>query len=314
MVFKEGAIGQVDFEQRLGNVTRQHPHSPKNGGFAHYLEATELFGDFVAGCPLFYLSNNAPNMRAGLGRGTHPEIRPGLSYQLKGMGDCSSVKRIYMPSQRVTKSGVVTVRKLHTPIPMEVHARISKEWRKRMLFMFFMIFGIAAWFLGDGYYFWPNEAGRHAEYTGILDELIEAGKAENAESSSVQIAWQRHARERGYKSKVPKERAESAIREQRVIGWVIMAGSLGFLAWIGWNHTRSVRAEGETVIGASGERVEFDSIVATDRRKWKNKGIAYALYEANGKTKRLCLDDHKFAGCEAILLEAERRIKAREEA
>ena len=43
---------------------------------------------------------------------------------------------------------------------MEVNARISTEWRKRMLFMFFMIFGIAAWFLSDGYYFWPNEDKR----------------------------------------------------------------------------------------------------------------------------------------------------------
>lgn len=196
---------------------------------------------------------------------------------------------------------------------MEVNARISTEWRKRMLFMFFMIFGIAAWFLSDGYYFWPNEDKRFDEYTEIHDGLVEAGKAEDAESSSVQIAWQRHAREQGYKSKVPKERTDSAIGEQRVIGWVMMGGSLVFLAWIGWNHTRSVRAEGEIVIGASGERVELDSIVATDRKKWKNKGIAYAIYEVAGKQKRLCLDDHKFAGCEAILLEAEKRIKARVE-
>jgi hypothetical protein len=196
---------------------------------------------------------------------------------------------------------------------MEVNARISTEWRKRMLFMFFMIFGIAAWFLSDGYYFWPNEDKRFDEYTEILDGLVEAGKAEDAESSSVQIAWQRHAREQGYKTKVPKERTDSAIGEQRVIGWVMMGGSLVFLAWIGWNHTRSVRAEGEIVIGASGERVELDSIVATDRKKWKNKGIAYAIYEVAGKQKRLCLDDHKFAGCEAILLEAEKRIKARVE-
>jgi hypothetical protein len=196
---------------------------------------------------------------------------------------------------------------------MEVHARISKEWRKRMLFMFFMIFGIAAWFLSDGYYFWPNEAGRHAEYMAIKDGLIESGKAEDADSSSVQIAWQRHAREMGYKSTVPKERTDAAIREQRVIGWVMMTGALIYLAWIAWNHRLSVRAEGDTVIGASGQRVEFDQIIAIDRKKWKNKGIAYALYESNGKTRRLTLDDHKFAGCEAIILEAERRIKDRSE-
>jgi hypothetical protein len=194
---------------------------------------------------------------------------------------------------------------------MEVNARISKEWRKRMLFMFFMVFGMAAWFLSDGYYFWPNEAQRHAEYVEIKDRLIASGEAVDEESSAVQIAWQRHARDQGYKSKVPKERTDRAILEQKVIGWTGMGGAFIFLAWVVWNHRLSIRAEGETIIGASGQRVDFDAIVATDRKKWKNKGIAYALYEEGGKTKRLCLDDHKFAGCEAILLEAERRIEAR---
>ena len=78
-----------------------------------------------------------------------------------------------------------------------------------------------------------------------------------------------------------------------------------------WNHTRKVTAEGEVIIGASGERVELDWITKMDRRKWEKKGIAYAIYEEGGKLKRLCLDDHKFAGCEAIILEAEKRIKAR---
>lgn len=195
---------------------------------------------------------------------------------------------------------------------MEVNARISKEWRKRMLFLFFMIFGMASWFLSDGYYYWPKGAEQHAEYVRIKDELIESGKAVDEESSSVQLAWQRFAKEAGYKgTKIPKERTESGIREQRVIGWTMMTGACLFGLWIAWNHKRSVQAEGEIVIGASGERVELDSIVAMDRKKWKNKGIAYAIYEVDGKQKRLCLDDHKFAGCEAIILEAEKRINDR---
>ena len=97
-----------------------------------------------------------------------------------------------------------------------------------------------------------------------------------------------------------------------MIGWVLMVFAVGFGTWILLNHKLSVRAEGDTIIGASGQRVEMDSIVATDRKKWRKKGIAYAIYEENGKRKRLTLDDHKFAGCEEILLEAERRIRERE--
>ncbi len=196
---------------------------------------------------------------------------------------------------------------------MEVVAKISQEWRRRMLFMFFMIFGIAAWFLSDGYIFWPNEAERYAQYTEIKDRLIESGEAEDEESTAIRLAWQRYAREADISSKTPKERTDAAIREQVVIGWTLMTGSIIFALWIAWNHRLTIEAHGETIKGASGQEVTFDSIIATDRKKWKNKGIAYAIYETDGKRKRLCLDDHKFKGSEAILLEAEKRIQMRSE-
>lgn len=194
---------------------------------------------------------------------------------------------------------------------MEVVARISKEWRRRMLFMFFMIFGIAAWFLYDGYILWPDEAQRHVEYLEIKDTLIEAGDAVDEESTSVRLAWERHAREMDYRRNIPKERMDDDIREQRVIGWVMIIGALLYGVWIAWNHTRQVSAEGDIVIGASGERVDINSITAIDRKKWKDKGIAYGIYEEGGKQRRLCLDEHKFRGCEAIIIEADQRIKAR---
>lgn len=194
---------------------------------------------------------------------------------------------------------------------MKVVAQISKEWRRRMLFMFFMIAGIAGWFLYDGHILWPDEGKRYTEYAAIRDALIESGEAKDEESSFVRLAWERHAREAGYRRNIPKERTESAIREQRVIGWTMMSGALVFALWIAWNHRREVRAEGEIVIGASGERVQLDAITAIDRKKWKSKGIAYALYTNGDKQRHLTLDDHKFAGCEAIILEAEKRIRAR---
>lgn len=194
---------------------------------------------------------------------------------------------------------------------LNVDARISNAWRKRMLFMLFMIAGSGAWFLSDGYIYWPKEAQRHAEFVEIRDALEAEGKPVDDESLELRMAWERNAREMGYKAKFPKERTDAKIREQLVIGWAMIVGAALFGAWIGWNHTRKITAEGEIVIGASGERVELDWITKIDRRKWENKGIAYALYEEGGKRKRLCLDDHKFAGCEAIILEAEKRIKAR---
>lgn len=194
---------------------------------------------------------------------------------------------------------------------MQVHARISKEWRRRMIFMFLMLFGSAIWFLTDGYLMWPAEARRHETLKTLAEPLIAEGRAKDLKDPAVARAWERHAEENDLPAKVPKERTEGAIAGQVWTGWILFAGSAAFAAWVAWNHTRSVRAEGDLVIGASGERVNLDSIVEMDRRKWANKGIAYAIYEEGGKRRRLTLDDHKFLGCEAIILEAERRIAAR---
>lgn len=202
----------------------------------------------------------------------------------------------------------------------KVDAHISKEWRRRMLFMLFMVSTIAAWFLYDGYVVWPAEAGRHAEFIEIEEAMVASGKIEEVVKKAhgaevneyLRIAWERHAKEAGYKRDIPKERTDASIREQRMIGWVMMTGSAIFGFWVLWNHKLSVRTEGDVVIGTAGQRVELDSIVAIDRKKWEKKGIAYAIYEVDGKQKRLCLDDHKFAGCEVIILEADKRIAARE--
>jgi hypothetical protein len=187
-----------------------------------------------------------------------------------------------------------------------------------MIFMFLMLFGSGLWFLSDGYLMWPAEAKRHEVFAAMAEEMIAEGRAdevkelENAKDSpTVVAAWEKLAEERDWPVKVPKALTAGDLAGQRWPGWILFGGSLVFAAWVAWNHTRSVRAEGDWVTGASGERVHLDSIIEMDRRKWVNKGIAYAVYEEGGKRRRLTLDDHKFLGCEAIILEAERRMKAR---
>ena len=197
---------------------------------------------------------------------------------------------------------------------MDVYARISKEWRNRMLFMFFMFFCIAGWFLWDGYVAWPSENERYGEFSRIAEEIIADGRALDVEGVEVRLAWERHAQAEGHTAKIPKERTAGDISQQLWIGGVMMTGTLLFLGWILWNHTRFIRASGDLITGASGEAVHIDSIISVDRRKWAKKGIAYGIYEEDGVRRRLVLDDHKFAGCEPIILEAERRISTRSEA
>lgn len=183
-----------------------------------------------------------------------------------------------------------------------------------MVFMFIMIFGSAAWFLSDGYWMWPAEAERYVVFKALADEKIAADRAESEKDPAVIQAWETEAKARDWPTKVPKQRTAGDLAGQRITGGVFMTIAIGFALWVAWNHRRSVKAEGDWITGASGERVSLDWIVEMDRRKWENKGIAYAIYEQDGKRRRLTLDDHKFLGCEAIILEAEKRIKDRKEA
>jgi hypothetical protein len=194
---------------------------------------------------------------------------------------------------------------------MEVHAKISREWRRRMLFLWAMILGIALWFLWDGYLAWPAEAERYAAYRELFGEEVPAGGDEDSPGPEVQREWREFTAEQGYPDSLPKERTAADLREQRLIGGTLFLLAIFFASWIAWNHTRSLRAEGDTVIAPSGRRVPLDQVVAVDRRKWDSKGIAYALYEEAGRRRKLALDDHKYVGAEAIVLEAERRLEKR---
>ena len=49
----------------------------------------------------------------------------------------------------------------------------------------------------------------------IKDRLIEAGDAVDEGSTSVRLAWERHAREMDYRRVIPKERTDGDIKEQR---------------------------------------------------------------------------------------------------
>jgi hypothetical protein len=194
---------------------------------------------------------------------------------------------------------------------MHIIARISHEWRKRMLILFCMYFGIALWFMSDGYYFWPQEQSRYQEYSQLLDELKSTGKAKDAESSAFKLEWQRKAKSAGYKNKAPKERTPDAINEQRLIGWVTLIGSLIFAAWIAWSHTRKVCLNEDHILDSKGASVPLSAIESVDKKHWKNKGIAYGLYSIETKAMRICLDAHKFKGCDKIIAEVERRIELR---
>ncbi len=193
---------------------------------------------------------------------------------------------------------------------MQVHARISKEWRRRMFFMGFMIWGSSAWFAYDGYIAWPAEEQRYQKLVELTAEVVAEDEEPTDKNPEVERIWRSHAEENDLKTKVPKHRSDGDLAGQRYIAGFFAIIGVIFSTWVVLQHRKSVRAEGEVITGAEGQTVNFNEIVDMDRSKWEAKGIAYAIYERDGKRRKLCLDDHKFIGTEEIILEAEKRIAA----
>jgi hypothetical protein len=177
-----------------------------------------------------------------------------------------------------------------------------------MMFMGAMIWGTALWFAYDGYIAWPAEEERYQQLVVLTADIVPEGQKPKEKNPEVKRAWEGYAAEHDLKSKVPKNRTDGALAFQRRTAGIACGLGILFTFWVVLQHRKSVRAEGEVIIGAEGQRITFDEIIEVDRSKWEKKFIAYAIYERDGKRRRLCLDDHKFVGAETIILEAEKRL------
>ena len=177
-----------------------------------------------------------------------------------------------------------------------------------MLFVGFMIVGVAGWFVYDGAITWPAEAERYAEYKVMADAMIASGEVKNEEAPEITLAWKDIAKEKGYPQKVPKERTDEDISGQ--FKWATGVGICGFafLGWVFWNQTLKIRSDDEFVYSARGKKVPWSAFTEVDRKKWEKKGIAVAHYSYDGKDGSMVLDDYKFAPAEDIIIEIERRL------
>lgn len=191
---------------------------------------------------------------------------------------------------------------------MNVETKLTSTWRNRMLFVGFMIVGVAAWFFYDGLVTWPDEAERYREYKTMSDSMVASGQAVNEEATEITLAWKKVAKEKGYPDKVPSERTDDDIAGQ--FKWGAGTGLVGliFVAWVFWNQTLKIRSDEQFVYSARGKKVAWGDFTKVDRTKWEKKGIAVAHFTENGKDGKIVLDDYKFAPAEDIILEIERRL------
>jgi hypothetical protein len=175
----------------------------------------------------------------------------------------------------------------------------SKEWKNRILLVMVFVTGFACWFFSDAYVGYPKQNERAFAYQALKEE----GRLRE---------WPALAASRGWVDKEPgAPKTPEKIEEQKIwgVGTLLVASAIAGYGL--WARRLKITADDEKIYPPRGEPVRFDEIKDFDMKKWDKKGIAVALYERDGKVKRLVIDDWKYKGALAILQEAQRRAGAK---
>ncbi len=168
-----------------------------------------------------------------------------------------------------------------------------------MLLQIAFLVGFGLWFYYDGAITYPKHNERVAQFAAAKARGAAAEWADFAEKNN----WpgQDH----------PNPYTSGEITVQFVLGTITAAMGLMVCGWLLYSRGLKLRSDGQVVCGVDGKPVPMGAFVKVDKRKWDRKGIAYAIYEENGKRRRLTIDDYKFVGGEDILKQIEERIAAK---
>lgn len=179
---------------------------------------------------------------------------------------------------------------------MKFEALPSREWKKRMYLLMLFAFGAGIWFFYDAYVGYPKQIERATAYKTLEDD----GRLKE---------WPALAASKGWVEKDPgAPKTEEDLKQQRTWGLGACIVGAVVIVYFFWARRFKLTADEETIYPPMGDPVRFDEIREFDMKKWNRKGIAVAIYERAGARKRLTLDDWKFAGAEAILREARKRL------
>lgn len=208
-----------------------------------------------------------------------------------------------------------------------IECKVAPWYFRRMGLMTLLLAGCGGWFMWDGLVGWPKanhkadiyeafQAGREetswdefvaekeeedwAENGPGDDGLAEAKEAYNAAAGGE--SWSSFSVERRLPEHKPKRHPQSAIEGQ--FHWAY--GAFGFAAVVLVvmlvNAPKKLSADAEAFYTPGHARVPYDRIFRVDKKKWDNKGLAYAYYRDEGeKVKKATIDDLKFKGADRIL-------------
>jgi hypothetical protein len=174
---------------------------------------------------------------------------------------------------------------------MAVRTDTDPRYYRRFIIIGVAALGFALFCLYDGYIRYPAQRERAYQQ---FKQVVGENRLDE---------WEHYAEQTGVKG-------DGDIMMQYVMA--VVTGAIGFWLLLGvWRaRGRWIESSDSGLSSSWGQSLAFDQIVALDKRKWRNKGIAKVTYNDGRRNRRFVLDDYKFdrATTGQILREVEAKI------
>jgi len=167
---------------------------------------------------------------------------------------------------------------------MALRAESDPRYYRRFLIMGVAALGFALWSLYDGAIKYPQQRERAL----ALAKLSEEKRLDE---------WNDLARQRGWPTSTAglgEPKSEADIIMQYVMAAMAGAVGLGLLIGVWRARGRWIEATDSGILSSWGQSLAFDQVLAIDKRKWRDKGIAKVRYQDGRRRRRFVLDDYKF--------------------
>lgn len=198
--------------------------------------------------------------------------------------------------------------------------RVTPWYYRRMGLLGGMLLIMGLYFLYDGKFGYPKANAIAAQRDWFEKELLpgfDAAKAQGTLDAWIEQAkakgwptgrngepprWVAYAAQHGWPEK-PEKYTDREITEQFYWGGgtLLVALIVGILVLISRNKV--LRCAADHWVTPEGSKIQFADVFRVDKRKWDNKGLAYAWYREGGQgpERKAVIDDLKFNGAAQVL-------------
>lgn len=176
---------------------------------------------------------------------------------------------------------------------MNLRTEINPRYLMRMGLVGLACVGMTLYCIYDGTVAYPAQRERAVAYQEFEKEHPDVGQKDLFD------LWKEEAAKQGWEPGIAGKQITPYGEPKKAVdinGQFVMAAVTGliglfFVSKLLMNCRRWIEADENGLRSSEKRETKFDQVTALDKKKWQNKGIAYVLYEADGRKGKIVLDD-----------------------